>query len=88
MPDKPDTFSSCYGCQYRGKVPGSTHSCCNYPGNKTGPFDFFNPSNLKNAIKLNIKGDPHGVNSGWFMWPVNFDPIWLQNCDGFKRKEA
>ena len=79
MNNKPD----CYKCKYRGNVPGSAHSCCKYPGNKTGIFDMF-----MNAEKLKIKANPHGVRSGWFMWPVNFDPVWLENCVGFKQKES
>ena len=31
-----------------------------------------------------VKGDPHGIKSGWFMWPFNFDPTWLEECDGFE----
>jgi hypothetical protein len=82
MSQKPN----CYKCIHRGTVPGDAHSCCKYPGNKTGMFDMFiQPAN--NAEKLNIKADPHGVRNGWFMWPVNFDPVWLLNCDGFEEKE-
>jgi hypothetical protein len=25
---------------------------------------------------------------GWFVWPLNFDPVWLENCDGFSDNEA
>ena len=64
---------NCYECEYRGIIPGDAHSCCRHPGK---------------ATELNIKGDPHGVRCGWFMWPMNFDPIWLLNCDGFKQKEV
>lgn len=82
MPEKPN----CYSCIHRGTIPGDAHSCCHYPGNKTGMFDLFiQPAN--NAEKLNIKAHPHGVRNGWFMWPVNFDPVWLLNCDGFQEKE-
>jgi len=42
---------------------------------------------MLSAAGLNIAGDPHGIKNGWFMWPLNFDPIWLRNCDGFERKE-
>jgi hypothetical protein len=49
-------------------------------------FDFFNPKNQENAKKLNIKANAIGVRGGWFMWPVNFDPVWLENCDGFEAK--
>lgn len=82
--EKPD----CYRCKYRGDVPGDAHSCCRYPGNETGLFDMFAQSNKENAVKLNIKGVSHGIRMGWFMWPVNFDPTWLVNCDGFTEKEV
>jgi hypothetical protein len=75
---------NCYKCKFRGSVPGDAHSCCRHPGNSTGMFDFLNTENAKNAKKLNIKANSHGIRSGWFMWPVNFDPVWLENCDGFK----
>jgi hypothetical protein len=38
------------------------------------------------AKKLNIVGHPTGIKRGWFMWPANFDPTWLQNCNGFEKK--
>jgi len=47
----------------------------------------FARENLQNGVKLTIKGHPHGIKNGWFFWPVNFDPIWLENCDGFQSKE-
>ena len=78
---------NCYKCKYRGNVPGDAHSCCQYPGNKTGMFDFFENENKKNAQKLNIKAELHGIRNGWFFWPINFDPAWLINCDGFTPKE-
>ena len=84
MADKPD----CYKCEYRGSVPGDAHSCCKYPGNDTGILSFFADKNVENAKTLNIKAYRHGVMSGWFLWPVNFDPAWLINCDGFKAKEG
>lgn len=33
-----------------------------------------------------VTGSPHGIRMGWFYWPVNFDPTWLQSCDGFGPK--
>ena len=79
--------ANCYKCIYRGTVPGDCHSCCRYPGNRTGILDYFAAENRDNAKKLNIRGNPHGIKMGWFMWPVNFDPTWLENCDGFKPKQ-
>jgi hypothetical protein len=77
---------NCYECKHRGNVPGDAHSCCEYPGNDTGLFSFFSEENLKNKIKLNVKGHPQGVRMGWFLWPVNFDPTWLISCNGFENK--
>ncbi len=78
---------NCYECKHRGGVAGDCHSCCQYPGNDTGLLSIFVGSERILMDKLNIKANPHGVKSGWFMWPVNFDPIWLENCDGFEAKE-
>ena len=80
--DKPN----CYHCRYRGDVAGDAHSCCEYPGTKTGILDFFASENPPIAKKLNIKGHETGIRKGWFAWPVNFDPTWLLSCDGFKAK--
>lgn len=40
------------------------------------------------AKTLNIKANAHGIMSGWFNWPWNFDPVWLENCNGFTEKEG
>lgn len=77
---KPD----CYQCRFRGDLPGDTHSCCRYPSNETGLFDLFKPANLANIATLKIEGHPHGIAKGWFLWPVNYDPVWLLHCDGFE----
>ena len=34
-----------------------------------------------------VKGDQHGISHGWFFWPFNFDPTWLEECDGFEIKQ-
>ena len=76
---------NCYKCTYRGNVPGDTHSCCNYPGLDSDLFTgMFSLKNMEIAKELNIRADRYGIESGWFMWPVNFDPVWLKNCDGEK----
>lgn len=78
--------ANCYDCIYRGSVPGDTHSCCKFPGNKTGLFDFLNETNTENMNKLHIQATQYGVLIGWFIWPINFDPVWIENCDGFTPK--
>ena len=37
--------------------------------------------------RLNISGNAHGIKSGWFYWPINFDPVWLESCNGFEAKK-
>ena len=71
MADKPD----CYKCKWRQTIPGDAHSACAHPIVADGI-----------PGKLNIKGSPHGIKNGWFYWPFNFDPIWLENCDGMELK--
>ena len=93
MTNKPD----CYKCVYRGRVAGSAHICCNHPSTSEVLSDplleimsIFASVGRMQPIEvdpgLNIQGKPHGIKMGWFNWPSNFDPVWLQNCDGYKEK--
>lgn len=89
---------NCYECVYRSNLAGSTHSKCMHPNNepvlgnpvlsvvatfasvgRTLPVSF--------DTGLNIKAKKHGVDKGWFNWPFNFDPVWLESCDGFEQKQ-
>lgn len=38
------------------------------------------------SAKCEVVGNPHGVRNGWFMHPMNFDPVWLESCSGFTPK--
>ena len=93
---KPD----CYQCKYRGTVPGSVHSKCNvvrerlYPelsdsekyitelGLAAGAMSLVDNKTKEPLLKFN----QHGVASGWAVWPVNFDPVWLEECRFFEQK--
>lgn len=37
-------------------------------------------------LNCQVKGSKHGIQKGWFFWPFNFDPIWVEECDGFEDK--
>lgn len=91
-------MNQCYKCKYRGNVPGSAHSCCNHPSIKKEYDDLVRqllatladvgrvcPISAESK-ELNIRANPHGIKKGWFNWPWNFDPVWLENCDGFEEK--
>lgn len=72
---------NCYDCVHRRDLAGNAHSKCEHPRANIGfVVGFGNP--------LRIIGDPHGIRQGWFLWPINFDPVWLKSCDGFEKKEV
>ena len=85
--------ANCYDCQYRGDIPGDAHSCCRHPlvSQDSNVFaaivDMLMGKSLEAGRQLNIQANPTGIRRGWFLWPANFDPVWLVNCDGFKAKE-
>jgi hypothetical protein len=35
---------------------------------------------------LKVKANQYGIDNGWFWFPWNFDPTWLEECSGFKQK--
>ena len=84
---------NCYECRYRGDVPGDAHSCCHHPLVKQddNPFgalvDMLAGKNTAAAKQLNITANPTGIRRLWFLWPANFDPVWLETCNGFVAKE-
>lgn len=86
----------CYDCCFRRELPGSAHSQCAHKfvlNNKNEDIlasllgligKSVMPLNTKCISKMGIKYASYGYNSGWFNWPVNFDPTWLDSCNGFK----
>lgn len=78
---------NCFKCKYNGSIPGSAHRCCKHPDLKgiwvlslTGKFSgAIGPIDIIDGF--NIEANQHGINNGWFNWPFNFDPTWLENCD-------
>ena len=88
---------NCHKCIYRRNIPGDAHSSCVHPDTGLADSQFPEFEQLaailgvgqgaKAIMSLNIRANPVGVQRGWFMWPSNYDPVWLLNCDGFKSKE-
>ncbi len=87
---------NCYKCKWRGEVPGSAHSCCNHSKCKGGIVDspLIQLASILGGVRggvpplptgLKVKGNPHGIKNGWFNHPLNFDPVWLEECDGFEK---
>jgi len=40
-----------------------------------------------NKHEAKVTGDKHGIRMGWFLWPLNFDPVWLESCDSWSNDE-
>jgi len=67
--------SPCFGCKKLEGLPGNAHSRCTAPTDEAA------------AMALWLQGHPaapranrHGVAQGWVLWPMNFDPIWIEEC--------
>lgn len=86
---------NCYKCKHRGSVAGSAHSSCNHPKCKQIKEDpMMNIMSIMGGVRggvppmptgLNVKGNEQGIRGGWFNHPLNFDPVWLEECDGFEK---
>jgi hypothetical protein len=64
---------NCYSCSYRASVPGSCHSKCT--------FDF-GKADIPTPV-----GNPHGIRSGWYMFPLNYDPVWMtEQCKAWSNE--
>lgn len=93
--EKPD----CYKCKHRRDLPGDCHSACHHPafaGVMADPlmriFGIFASVQRTEPIQgkaegIKVVGNPHGIRRGWFNHPMNFDPVWLQECSGFEARE-
>ena len=79
-------MNKCYSCRHRGTIPGDCHTCCNHPEAKS--VEAMSYLITGKSGDFNIVGDPHAIKRGWFFWPLNFDPVWLQNCDKYQEKET
>lgn len=76
----------CHSCKYSGPIPYDVHISCCHP-----ELDDLLNGHLADLLllwqKFEIKANLHGINKGWFDWPWNFDPVWLENCNAFEEKE-
>lgn len=61
-----------------------TNACykCKYRGDVPGSAH----SNCSNQY-AEVTANSHGIKSGWFFHPWNFDPVWLESCTEFNAKE-
>lgn len=84
---KPAASGLCYKCKYQKDLTWSAHSECTY--SESHGVDKINAlwMHMRGLVGDSVVGSEHGIKNGWFMWPVNFDPVWLEKCDFFHDKE-
>jgi hypothetical protein len=84
----------CYNCKFRGTVAGSAHSSCNVirssGDEKSRELELLLAAG---SVRLTdgednpmVKLNPHGIKNGWAMWPLDFDPVWVDDCKFFNQK--
>ena len=84
-------MNKCGSCQYRKNIPGDAHSSCEHP--EASFYSWLYVMSLPELTEdlvippLNIRANIYAIKKGWFMWPINFDPAWLESCDGYKEKD-
>jgi hypothetical protein len=87
--------ANCYTCKYRVDLMLDTHSACYHPKvkrlTKHSLVDILSRMGGRNDIRLKggknalgVKGHDRGIENGWFNWPFDFDPIWLEHCEGWE----
>jgi hypothetical protein len=74
------TKPNCYECKHRCNTMGSHHSECKHPDSF-----FLMVASMIEPRSSKVKGNPHGIANGWFYWPLNFDPVWLESCELFEK---
>lgn len=94
-------MADCYNCKFASPAPGSSHHQeCAHPiptaiGRFTairfcsaGGFSITGTNKETGEEKdiLTMKFNPHGVRNGWCLWPLNFDPCWVDKCTGFQKR--
>ncbi len=79
-------MNNCYECPHRKEVVGSAHSSCHHPmlGSDANHFNIAINiqsglvSEMSNKDGVALEFDKVGVQGGWCLFPLNFDPIWVK----------
>ena len=78
---------ACIGCRFQRRLDHHHHCKCKHPSIRGTLVSFVvlreiiaHGESERQGIK--VIGDSNGIKSGWFNFPVNFDPIWLLSCTG------
>lgn len=78
-------MSNCSTCAFRESISGDCHSKCNYPRIPSkervliSMLGMVNPDELNKFThtNFNFTVPDHALQSGYFNFPENFDPVWI-----------
>lgn len=78
---------NCNKCKFHETIPGDAHvSCTILPVQARGYAAVLlvhSIYRIDTASGILVTFEPHGVDSGWCNWPLNYDPIWVKFCNQF-----
>ena len=57
-------IKTCESCAYKTNIPGDAHIGCSFAWEK--------------SENKPPKANEHGIKSGWYTFPLNFDPVWQE----------
>ena len=89
---------NCYDCTHRRSVPGSAHSACAHEVAKiVKPLIFAKaamgymsqepiPVRFDHIDRPIVLLNLIGIRHGWALWPIDFDPCWIEQCLLFNAK--
>ncbi len=88
----------CRKCRHVGSVPNSVHCSCKHPiaiqiiSNHDSLFEMMKQITSESRLsytgslnlKLNEEYREYALSNGYVIFPINFDPRWIKNCEGFE----
>lgn len=82
---------NCLNCKNCGPIAlgSGHHRTCNAITSDLGEQLLLTQLSItdKETGKDAVVQNPHGVKNGWCIWPVNFDPVWIDECLFYNKKE-
>lgn len=90
---------NCHTCKNKGSVAGSSHSNCTFFNQEQAiyismlslqslePLGRLINNKTKEDLGPVIKLNKTGVEGGWCIFPINFDPRWIEECKLYEEKD-
>lgn len=68
-----------------GKERNMMNECCRCEHKEDVPGNCHIKCNMPDAL---MEGNQHGIQNGWFFYPLLFDPTWkVKMCRNYKEKQ-